>query len=633
LIAAALSEHKLGHSEQATRLSEQGVASLEKLTGARAQIAAFPEPAWDYSIQRAMYAQDGATLIVVTDRDTRLYRAKDVSLLRVIPRQGQQTPRVVEQDGQLSVHDGDVVSTWLLPNGWFLGVSKAPSKVDSSGRDEPKSPSQRCVGRYRDARLPTVCVTEAPHYRLINEERQNCDGRALESTTWFQAEGGPRISLVEATTATCGSADWFLAGSAGLELRRASTGAVLVKLSEGDGYFEQLLCNPMAHRVAALEAAKLRVWSVPQGDLVASLPAEQVAASSLLVPKEGNAQSNDDFWVVGFSDSAQRLVGFDKSNRIVVADLVLGTSKIIAELPERSVYKYLLRDGSLLAERNKVLLWIDPKTGLVTRRVHYGGSFEGALQNGELTLIFGKPTVLTSSRLGIVTPEKWPASAIRSAAFSLDGTLVALGEQDGTVSLCHTSRAGCVARLPVSAPMPGFVRALAFDSKAQRLAASSEGTVSIWDVPRRALIARFDGCEASLLAFNATGEHLMAPPCQISLANGSVTRPEFMATHRPLSLSSDGRLLVGNEGHGSLGIWDIERKRRVLSVTLRAQMRSAYALTPEGRVKWFMGAEHAPEMFYCRVGPVALPWEACRSRLETDVMPNLISVAPRSGAK
>ena len=640
LIAAGLNESNLGHASEAAALLEQGLASLERAIGERAE----PVPADSvFAVNDVAFSRDGSTLIMTTDRDTRLISMKDFSLMRVIQHWGNAVLHVTEQAQQLSVRDGATVSTWLLPNGWFLGLSKAQPEPRQPFGVNSTDTTRRCVRDFRDDRLPTTCTTEGPQYRLIRQDRQNCDGAGMESMTWFQPEGGKRLNLGGVETQTCGSAAWFVVRGQVVKLRNAVTGGVLVKLSDDVAYPDKVLCSPNGRRVAVIKSGKLSIWSAPGGDLLATFSAASQGPGvtlnaagpkpGLLSPMYAREGNQEAFSALGFAGESRQLVTVSETRRIMHWNLGDGTAKVVGTLPERSSLVGLLQDGALLVSLADTLRWIDGKTGATLRQVPFVGSAKGAQQKGELTLIYGKPTLLLSSRDGDLKPEKWPGSGIGQAAFSPDGKLVALGEDDGTVSLCHTNRNGCFTRLPVGAALPEPVQDLAFDPIGRHLAVLSGNSVSLWDVSKRRQMARFDDCGEGPLAFANGGRTLIASACRVRLPQGVVSRLELPARIRYATLSDDARVLVGTDEIGRVALWDVEGWRRVLTLSALADGSTAYALTPEKRIKWLLGPAHAEPLFYCRIGPIGLPWQACRSRLETRDVSGLLPMSSAAGAK
>ena len=112
-----------------------------------------------------------------------------------------------------------------------------------------------------------------------------------------------------------------------------------------------------------------------------------------------------------------------------------------------------------------------------------------------------------------ITP--WPLGAVNTAAFSPDGTEVALGCSDGSVALCSTSKWRLRAIL---GKHPERVWSLAYSPDGSTLAATGgdgdggtrKGFVTLWDVATGRELGRLArACETELaVAFSPNGETL-----------------------------------------------------------------------------------------------------------------------------
>jgi WD40 repeat protein len=162
-------------------------------------------------------------------------------------------------------------------------------------------------------------------------------------------------------------------------------------------------------------------------------------------------------------------------------------------------------------------------------------------------------------------------------AFNPDGTILAAGSGDGSISLWDLQE-----QVLLDEPLPGMgdsIVDLTFSPKGDLLAAATyEGTVQIWDVARRAPLGDpIQLFSAFSLAFNAE-QSLLA----IGTGDGAVVLVDvqkreqigeplsggaYYAIHS-LTFSPNGQTLVFSDESGIINFWNVESRTRSFSLGL-----------------------------------------------------------------
>jgi WD40 repeat protein len=621
-IALGLAELQRGNTEVGHREVERGLDILERELHTRAVL----HRAQAAYFSNVAFTPDGLTLVLSTSDDLRLVSATDFSLKRVMTRV--ENSSVLVQQGQRltllqSAKEG-TNAAWSLPNGWFLRLSPWVRKTQDKDSDEPMGGPMKCSGAI-DLEKPhqvRTCTAQGPRYRLVRELRPNYNGGISEYTSWFEPPSGSRQNLRQTPVSLCGSAPWFLVKSDQIEIHDAGTGRILAKLEQSSQLDETVVCSPDGKRIAAQRRLAAFVWSAPDGKLLTQILPQSSEPTALndskfgiLVPNVEHVVGHEKVVSLGFLPGP-RLLTVGASRTILNWDLVNGVTRKVGSVPV-AVFSEVLRNGTILAVQPNEFLLIDGTTGATKERVPVDVLVRGGSQGGPLTLVNGGALWLRSERHRNPLTTRWPVANIAQAAASSDGRLVALGETSGSVLLCRPDRTGCVARLPRASEHPQPIEALVFDADANRLAVAVNLSVVVWDLSQRKRTHRFDGCGPGPLAFVNGGKSLLTWGCLIELDSGAIVRLEQPAEGRVLAFSHDGRFAARADRNGELELWDPVKLNTIVRLEASDRGESAYIVTPEGQLEWLLEPNGSNSGFYCSIGPVALPLEACRSRLQT----------------
>jgi WD40 repeat protein len=169
---------------------------------------------------------------------------------------------------------------------------------------------------------------------------------------------------------------------------------------------------------------------------------------------------------------------------------------------------------------------------------------------------------------------------VLSVAFGPDGTMLASGNEDGTVRLWDVAHGEEIAVLEGHTPRDGglsWVRSVAFSSDGQTVVSGGEdGTVRLWDVAQRKAVAVLTGHlgPVSSVAFSPDGQ-MVASGGLNALVKGSyrvqdsTVRLWDVKQHQPIGVigfhesqvlsvafSPDGRTVVSGDMKGTIRLWD-----------------------------------------------------------------------------
>lgn len=264
-------------------------------------------------------------------------------------------------------------------------------------------------------------------------------------------------------------------------------------------------------------------------------------------------------------------------------------------------------DGSRLASAehdDAICVWRMPRRDLVgcpattSPAVAVGFSPDGRLVaaaggNGHLSL--WDATSLTARRDLPVS-----ADALTGLAMDPAGPLLATGDQDGHVTVIDIRTLATVASL-VWDPSP--VTALAFSPDGTRIVASSDSSVTFWDLATRSptRLAGYTGAVRAL-AFSPDGNRIASgsDAGAVTLWDARTGATLATATENTdpvlaVAFSPDGRLLATGGDDAAVRLWDVSAGRSQLNLitSLTGQTRSVLgiAVSPDSQVIVSAGAD------------------------------------------
>jgi WD40 repeat protein len=188
-----------------------------------------------------------------------------------------------------------------------------------------------------------------------------------------------------------------------------------------------------------------------------------------------------------------------------------------------------------------------------------------------------------------------PGEMGRCLAFSLDGSLRAVGLHDGRVKLWDT-RSRTSRFLMVSEG--SIVRSVAFAPEQTVLATGgADSVIKIWDLPAGESRISLQGHRASIgqLAFSPDGRVLASSDTEGLVILWDWSNARRRATFRPRSESwplppvqlvfaPDGKTLVTTSGGSRITLWDVATARRIASLGEETLTIMAVAMSPDGKL-------------------------------------------------
>ena len=202
--------------------------------------------------------------------------------------------------------------------------------------------------------------------------------------------------------------------------------------------------------------------------------------------------------------------------------------------------------------------------------------------------------VATSRELALLPTER----QAHSAAFSRDGTMLASGLDDGTITLWDASTLAYVATL--SGSRYGGVTSVSFSHDGAMLASGTySGTVSLWDLATRANIATYnDVYEGGSRGWTRRSTSVSFSHNGIMLAFGSRdgtaqiwdvatgTQIATLSGHRlrvaSVSFSPDGTLLASGSNDGTVKLWDVATWTNIATLEGHTSGITAVSFSPDG---------------------------------------------------
>ena len=220
-------------------------------------------------------------------------------------------------------------------------------------------------------------------------------------------------------------------------------------------------------------------------------------------------------------------------------------------------------------EMKSHLLVIAVFVSVLAARAHAQSARKDALPAGALVRILKQSPPRTNPLNALLAwPEPPPARyATRLLVFSPDGKHLAIANNDLPIRLVDASSGKEIAQYPAKGH---HIHALRFSNSGTLLVVSSSWqdatqTISLWDVATGKTMRRYLGTQ----------------PAQISIATKKppVTTPINVGT---ISVSSDGKFLIGERHDGIVCIWDLTAKTVQPLITAR-HVHAPFTFSTDGK--------------------------------------------------
>ena len=208
------------------------------------------------------------------------------------------------------------------------------------------------------------------------------------------------------------------------------------------------------------------------------------------------------------------------------------------------------------------------------------------------------PTAEALQAMHVVAQDTgWMARVLRAQsdvifglAFSPDGSLLASGSYDGTITLWDP-RTGARVRGPFEANK--YVQTLAFSPDGKLLASSGDRTVILWDPATGERVGQFDGPASTVyhVAFSPDGHTLGALVADGTIWRWDVASDETIGTpiRSPhgrfwdMAFSPDGRSIASSGTDGAVRLWDVTTGAQIGDPLLtHGGLVAAVGFSPDG---------------------------------------------------
>jgi WD40 repeat protein len=215
------------------------------------------------------------------------------------------------------------------------------------------------------------------------------------------------------------------------------------------------------------------------------------------------------------------------------------------------------------------------------------------LQGDEPDFSFYEVTVIPLNMRDAVLDFRGFETPVTGLAFSPDGGWLAVGSEDGLVSIWEISTGWKKQILP--SPGKG-VRQLAFSPSGRTMASVYEGSgIALWDTADWKRLRTMDGKGADVLGFSkkeptllSAGEHAPVIRWEITSGESRHRYPWEDVFHIynigvGMDISPDGKYLAAGGLEGNITLFDLEKREPVRAFQIKAQYGTTVALSPDGK--------------------------------------------------
>jgi WD40 repeat protein/serine/threonine protein kinase len=446
------------------------------------------------------------------------------------------------------VRTGHRIRRWSAP-GKLCGIAFSPNGGRVAGGLCSPPGGKTFVW---DARTGERILTLRGHTDAILDLAWSPDGRRIaaagangEAVVWDVRTGSELLTLTGHTTWVSGVAfapNGRLVATASpdgtVRLWDAATGEQVLQLSGHGGANSDVVFSPDGRRVASGGADGTLVW-----DITPSGSGEQATFTS-----PGITSS------VVYSPDGSRLATTSSSGQARLWDPSSGREVLTFSGHEARMGSVFGPDGSILVTgaNGSPVVW-DTASGMARHVLHTRGTISGVAVSPDGALIATANCAPSTHAVKI-----WDATSgerVRALTtprtsdldFSPNGTLLAAGRCDGTVTFWKVPSFEVLRRIPGNGSL---LDAVDFSPDGKRFATSNvDGSVSVWDVATGDLALSLVGHE------------------------GEVS---------DLTFSPDGTLLATAGTDNTARLWDASTGRQLLTLTGSTQGMTSVAFSPDG---------------------------------------------------
>jgi len=261
--------------------------------------------------------------------------------------------------------------------------------------------------------------------------------------------------------------------------------------------------------------SSIKLWSMPDGKLLATLRDHKKGITGLAVSADGKilASSSWDTTIKLWSLPEGKLISTLEGHPGVAALVITAGGELITGSDDKTIKFWSLPEGKLIAT---VPGHRDSVSALATNRegkIVASGSVDRTIK------------IWSLAERKLLAPAGWHRDTVDSLALSADGTILASGSSDTKIRLWSLAKRRLIATLSGHTD-PVSDLALTPDGRTL-VSCSTDRTIKLWSVPAGKLLATLEG-------------HWGVP--------------------QSLALTGDGKILASGDSSGVIILWDLERR-------------------------------------------------------------------------